>query len=51
MQEVYDQFESIIYRIDELIEPEFLEKEYNKLKNDLLELQQKLMDVNMLIGK
>ncbi|HHV27470.1 MAG TPA: MBL fold metallo-hydrolase [Tissierellia bacterium] len=51
LQDVYDQFESIIYRTDELIDPKFLKQDYDKLKNDLLELQQKLMDVNMLISK
>ncbi|MBV1820631.1 hypothetical protein KUA25_21430, partial [Bacteroidales bacterium MSK.15.36] len=51
LQDVYDQFQSIIYRTDELIDPNFLKQDYDKLKNDLLELQQKLMDVNMLIGK
>lgn len=51
LQQVYNQFESIVYRTDELIELEFLKKDYDQLKNDLLELQQKLMDVNMLIGK
>ncbi len=49
--EVYTQFESLVYRTDELIDPEFLEDEYNLLKNKLLELQQKLMDINMMLGK
>lgn len=51
LQEVYDQFESLVYRTDQLIDPEFLSEDYDKLKNKLLELQQKLMDVNMLISK
>ena len=51
LQEVYDQFESLVYRTDQLIDPEFLNEDYDNLKNKLLELQQKLMDVNMLISK
>ena len=51
LQEVYDQFESLAYRTDQLIDPEFLSEDYDNLKNKLLELQQKLMDVNMLISK
>lgn len=51
LQEVYDQFEALVYRTDELIDPEFLSEDYDKLKNKLLELQQKLLDLNMLLGK
>lgn len=51
LQEVYNQFESLVYRTDELIDPKFLSEDYDNLKNKLLELQQKLMDVNMLISK
>lgn len=51
LQDVYNQFESIIYRTDELIDPNFLKQDYDRLKNNLLELQQKLMDVNMILGK
>ncbi len=51
LSEVYSQFESLVYRTDQLIDPEFLDEEYDNLKNNLLELQQKLMDINMLLGK
>ena len=51
LQEVYTQFESLAFRTDQLIDPKFLSEDYDNLKNKLLELQQKLMDVNMLISK
>lgn len=51
LQEVYDQFESLIYRTDKIIDPNFVDEDYDRIKNKLLELQQKLMDVNMLLGK
>lgn len=51
LEQVYGQFESLVYRTDQLIEPKFLEKEYDTLKNKLLGLQQELMDINMLLGK
>jgi len=51
LKEVYDQFEALVYRTDELIDPKFLSEDYDNLKNKLLELQQKLMDLNMLISK
>jgi metallo-beta-lactamase family protein len=51
LQDVYNQFEALVYKTDKLIDPEFLNEDYDELKNKLLELQQKLMDVNMLLGK
>ncbi len=33
------------------MEPSLLEKEYDSLKNILIELQQNLMDLNIMIGK
>lgn len=51
LSEVYNQFEALVYRTDQLIDPKFLDEEYDKLKNNLLELQQKLMDINMLLGR
>lgn len=51
LQRVYDQFEALIYRTDKLIDPDFLDGEYDRLKNELLELQKKLMDINIILGK
>ncbi|MFU0799122.1 MAG: MBL fold metallo-hydrolase [Xylanivirga thermophila] len=51
LQRVYDQFEALIYRTDKLIDPDFLDVEYDRLKNELLELQKKLMDINIILGK
>lgn len=51
LQDVYNQFEALVYKTDKLIDPNFLSQDYDELKNKLLELQQKLMDVNMLLGK
>jgi metallo-beta-lactamase family protein len=51
LQDVYNQFEALVYRTDKIIDPNFLSQDYDELKNKLLELQQKLMDVNMLLGK
>ncbi|WP_129725011.1 MBL fold metallo-hydrolase RNA specificity domain-containing protein [Xylanivirga thermophila] len=51
LQRVYDQFEALVYRTDKLIDPDFLDGEYDRLKNELLELQKKLMDINIILGK
>lgn len=51
LQEVYDQFESLVYRTNEMIDPDFLQDDYDDLKNRLLELQQNLLDISMLLGK
>ncbi len=51
LQGVYDQFESLVKRTDLLIDEKFLQKDYERLKNRLLELEQKLLDINILLGK
>jgi metallo-beta-lactamase family protein len=51
LQRVYDEFESIVSRTDKLIDTEFLKEDYDNLKNRLIELHQKLMDINILLGE
>ncbi|MGM0395504.1 MAG: MBL fold metallo-hydrolase RNA specificity domain-containing protein [Bacillota bacterium] len=51
LQNVYEQFNSLMSRSNGLFDEELLEKDYDFLKNRLLELQSQLMDLNMLIGK
>lgn len=48
---VYNQFESIKNRTEEIYEDKKLTKDYDILKNKLIELQNNLMDLNMLLGK
>ncbi|HHY90715.1 MAG TPA: MBL fold metallo-hydrolase [Clostridiales bacterium] len=51
LQDIYDQFETLVRKTDLLIDEKFLEKDYERLKNHLLELEQKLLDINILLGK
>jgi metallo-beta-lactamase family protein len=51
LQNVYEQFNSLMSRSNGLFDEELLENDYDLLKNRLLELQSQLMDINILIGK
>ncbi|CCQ96731.1 RNA-metabolising metallo-beta-lactamase [[Clostridium] ultunense Esp] len=51
LEYIYNQFQSLNTRKDQLIDRKLLEKEYDSLKNILILLQQNLMDLNMMIGK
>ena len=51
LNNVYNQFNSLINRSSGLYEEKLLEKNYDRLKNKLIELQGQLMDLNILIGK
>ena len=51
LEVVYNQFRSLSKRSDDLYEKKRLEKNYDILKNKLIELQGQLMDLNMLISK
>ena len=51
LQQVYNQFERIASRTDKLIDNKFLKKDYDALNNKLLELQQKLMDINIMLSE
>ncbi len=48
---VYNQFEALTKRTEQLYEDKKMEKDYDLLKNKLIELQSNLMDLNMLLGK
>ncbi len=51
LQEVYNQFESVANKTDRFIDDKVLEKNYDQLKNKLLELQKELIEVSMLLSK
>lgn len=51
LQIVYDQFENLANHTDKMIDQHILSTEYDALKNKIIELQQKLMDLTMLLGK
>ncbi|MBF8983179.1 MBL fold metallo-hydrolase [Lutibacter sp. B2] len=50
-QEVKEEFENLVSKRDVLINEKILQKDYDQLKNKLLEVNQKLMDINMIISK
>ncbi|SET26857.1 metallo-beta-lactamase family protein [Natronincola peptidivorans] len=50
LQRVYDQFESLVTKTNRFMDDEVLQKDYDKIKNKLLELQRELLDVSMLLG-
>ncbi|MCC5910697.1 MAG: MBL fold metallo-hydrolase [Clostridiaceae bacterium] len=50
LQQVFDQFESLVSQTDRFIEEDLLRKNYDELKNKLLELQRELLDISMLLG-
>ncbi len=50
LQEVYDQFENISSQTNRFIDDSLLEKEYDTLKNKLIELQRELLDLGMILG-
>ena len=51
LESVYNQFNSLIKRSSDIYEEKLLEKNYDMVKNKLIELQGQLMDLNILIGK
>lgn len=51
LEKVSKQFNSLVSRSDELYDEKLLEKNYDLLKNRLIDLQSRLMDLNILIGK
>ncbi|KPU27310.1 metallo-beta-lactamase [Caloranaerobacter sp. TR13] len=50
LQEVYNQFEVLVANTEKIIDEEILKKDYDNLKNKLIELQQKLLDISILLG-
>lgn len=51
LENLNNQFKSLISRSSGLLEDKLLEKNYDDLKNKLIELEDSLMDLNILIGK
>lgn len=51
LDNVYAQFNALVSRSNGLFEEKLLRRDFDNLKNRLLELQNQLMDLNILIGK
>lgn len=51
LQEVYDQFEGLVQNTDKFIDDKILKKNYDALKNKLLDLQHELLSISILLGK
>ncbi|QUH24621.1 MBL fold metallo-hydrolase RNA specificity domain-containing protein [Serpentinicella alkaliphila] len=51
LQQVYDQFESLVDKTDRIIDEKILNKEYDSIKNKLLQLQKELLDLNIHLGE
>lgn len=51
LENLYSQFNSLMERSNGLLEDKVLEKNYDLLKNKLIDIEGQLMDLNMLIGK
>ena len=50
LQEVYDQFENLSSQTNKLIDDALLERNYDALKNKLIDLQQELLDLGMILS-
>ncbi len=50
LEDVYSQFEYLASQTHILIDENLLEKKYDDLKNNLIELQKELLDISMIIG-
>ena len=51
LDKVSKQFKALEGRKNKFTEEKLLEKEYDRLKNILIQLQENLMDLNIAIGK
>lgn len=51
LKNLLSQFEFLMSKSDELTENKRIEKNYDQLKNRLIELQNQLMNINILLGK
>ncbi len=51
LKEANAQFDALIKKTDSLLQDDFLLKDYDIIKNKLIELQHKLMDLNIMVGK
>lgn len=51
LQRVYDQFEGLISKTGKIIDDKTLNEDYDSIKNNLIELQKKLMDLNIIVSE
>ena len=51
LKEVNDQFNALIKKTDFILDDDFISRDYDIMKNKLIELQHKLMDLNIMVGK
>lgn len=51
LQDVFNQIENLIPKSDRFLDDQVLEKEYDDLKNKLIDLQRELLSLSMLLGK
>ncbi|MCF6459648.1 MBL fold metallo-hydrolase RNA specificity domain-containing protein [Clostridium sp. Cult3] len=51
LEDIYIQLQALNKRKDQFTDPKLLEKDYDTIKNILINLQQNLMDLNMILGK
>lgn len=51
LQEVYNQFESLVLNTDRFMDDSLLKREYDPLKNKLLDIQKELLDLSILLGE
>lgn len=51
LKTAYNQFEALIDKSSEIVDDKLLSKKYDEIKNQLIDLQHILMDLNIAIGK
>jgi len=51
LEQVYDQFESLVVKTERIMDEKLLNKDYDNLKNKLLQLQKELLDINIFLGE
>ncbi len=51
LKTAYNQFEALIDKSSEMVDDKLLTNKYDEIKNRLIDLQHKLMDLNILVGK
>ncbi len=51
LEDIYRQIQSLKTRKEKLTDSKLVEKNYDALKNTLIELQHNLMNLNMIIGE
>lgn len=51
LKTAYNQFEALINKSSEMVDDKLLTKKYDEIKNRLIDLQHRLMDLNIIVGK